>query len=99
MIEFQLLKVGDAEPVLQYRIPKPAYLLATEEPWITVPIVEVEAPPRHWSDILDVALDANREKVEKKYRQKMTRNYDSVKVENLIKAWEQYLTDTNQEKQ
>ena len=94
MLEIRLLKIGDAEPVLQYRIAKPAYLLATEEPWITAPIVEVEAPSRHWSDVLDVALDANRDRVEKQYRRKLERyTNEPMNRAGIQKAWERYLAD------
>lgn len=87
MIELQLLKVGDDEPVLQYR--------QDTLPWVDVPIVEVPKPPHHWSDVLDVQLDDNREKVEKKYQRRRTRynGLDQDKVRELDRAWEQYIND------
>ena len=99
MIELQFLKVGDAEPVLQYRNRKTPIIVTI---WQDVPFVDVEAPPpasRHWSDVLDVALDANREKVEEKYTYAMCpfgRDCDN-KLEIQL-AWEQYLNDIGQRK-
>ena len=95
MIELRYLKVGDAEPVLQFRPVVRAEIYPVVAEWQTVPLVEVEAPPRHWSDVLDVQLDDNREKVEKKYQRRRTRynGLNQDKVRELDRAWEQYIND------
>ena len=50
----------------------------------------------HWSDVLDVQLDASRDKVEKKYKQLIGRYSRGESINNefkltrLHKAWEEY---------
>ena len=48
---------------------------------------------RHWSDVLDVQLNASRDKVEKKYKQLSARyigTREQAKFEKVQKAWEEY---------
>ena len=50
----------------------------------------------HWSDVLDVALDANRDKVKRKYHQlsdRYSRNSSTAnqaKFDKVQKAWKEY---------